>query len=435
MGDLYADDHAIYLPAVNDSYATECAKELDPSRPYPAGLSLKDLVFWEPNGLWHYPYLLHSAGLYSVGALPDNAVTQRERSTSVLVGDSGGFQIGKGSMTGLSALRAGPMNANAAVAAWREEWKAREWIRGWLDTYADYAMTIDMPLWATSPDGASSPFHNCSAQQLIDMTVENLHFIDRFASGRAKWLNVVQGDATAAQIGSWWQAVKWFRRGGWALAGSAGAKGGLVNMLNTLLMMRDDGAFEPGQDWVHVLGVSTPKWAIVLSAVQRALRVDNETLRVSFDSSSPFQTAGRYEDVALSPDFTSDPRSWNMGTAKAPQSRLHVTSSPPMPFAYPQSPIGARLMLHHLSVRGGMWVKRQYDSVSNMLLTNHNVWVYLDAMKRANDLAAARDKLHVPPLYLSCIDLIEEAFTRDDWPEFVKRNARHLDAMAASEYR
>jgi hypothetical protein len=185
---------------------------------------------------------------------------------------------------------------------------------------------------------------------------------------------------------------------------------------------------------VHVLGVSTPKWAIMLSAMQRALRLHNPALRVSFDSSSPFQTGGRYEKVVVCPDFTSDSRSWNVSTVLAPQSRLHVNPNQPTPFPYPQSPIGARLMLHHLSVRGGKWDQRQFDSVSNMLLTNHIVWVYLDTFKRANDFAAARDKQHVPPLYLDCIDVIEEAFERHDWPAFIKRNGPNLDAAAPSEY-
>lgn len=245
---LTSDDYAVYLPAVNDGYAAEVAKELADDRPFPVGLTLRDLAFWEPNALWYYPYLLHSVGLYSVGSLPNNAVTQRDRLSSTLIGDSGGFQIGKGSMKGLQVLRAGPMPADDAVPAWQQEAKARNWIVGWLDTYADYAMTMDMPLWASSQDGANSPFHHCSTKQLIDMTVQNLHYIDKRAVGRAKWLNVVQGGENTADIAVWWEAVKWFKRGGWALAGSAGGKGGLANMLRTLLIMRDDGAFDAGQD-------------------------------------------------------------------------------------------------------------------------------------------------------------------------------------------
>ena len=434
MSRLYSDDYAIYLPAVNDSYADECRKELAPDRPFPSGLTLRDLVFWQPNGLWHYPYLLHSVGLYPIGALPDNAVTQRDRSVCTLVGDSGGFQIGKGKLKGRQALRSGPMPARDAEQAWHLESAAREHIVGWLDTYSDYAMTIDMPLWAMSRDGKDSPFHNCTAPQLIDMTVQNLRFIDQVATGRAKWLNVVQGDAEGLHAVAWWNAVKWFRRGGWALAGSVGAKGGIVNMLRMVLLMRDEGAFAEGQDWLHVLGVSTPKWAVLLTAIQCALRGINPSLRVSYDSSSPFLAAARYEDIAISPDYTSDIRTWKIAVDSAPQSRLHTDLSKPRPFPYSQSPIGTRLFLHHLSVRDGLWEPRQFDSVSLALLTNHNVWVYLDAMARANDLVMAGDQRLVPPLLLKAVALIDQAFLARDWQSFVQQHIADLDAAGPNEY-
>lgn len=434
-GPLHRDGYAIYLPAINDSYAAETAKELPADRPFPSGVTLSDLVFWEPNELWYYPYLLHSVGLYPVGSLPNNTVTQRHRANNTLVGDSGGFQIGKGSMKGLRALRARPMPAQAAVDAWQQETGARDWIVGWLDTYADYAMTLDMPLWATSRDGAGSPFHNCTTTQLIEMTVQNLRFIDRRADGTAKWLNVVQGGETKADIGLWWDAVKWFKRGGWALAGSAGAKGGIASMLHTVLLMRDGGAFEPGQDWVHVLGVSTTTMAVLLTAIQQQLRRLNPNLRVTFDSSSPFQIGGRYEGVALTPTFSSDEKSWSIRYERAPQSRLHADPSLTIPFGHAQSPIGRQLQLHHLSVRDGVWDERNFDSISNTLLTNHNVWVYLDAMKQANDIAEARDTARVPARYLECLAFIEDVFQRDDWSAAIVGNQALLDAVAQSGYK
>lgn len=76
-----------------------------------------------------------------------------------------------------------------------------------------------------------------------------------------------------------------------------------------------------------MLGVSTPKWAVLLSAVQRALQRTNAALRISYDSSSPFQTAARYEEVAVAPNYTTDLRSWTIGVESAPQSRLHVDPS------------------------------------------------------------------------------------------------------------
>ena len=263
----------------------------------------------------------------------------------------------------------------------------RDWILGWLDTYSDYALTIDMPMWAASSVGSNSPFHHCSVKQLIDMTVENLHYIDRNTLGRTKWLNVVQGGQTEGDIEQWWNAVKWFRRGGWAMAGRAGYRGGLFYMLSTLLMMRDENAFEPGQDWIHVLGVSTATWAVLLTTIQKALRRTNPTLKISFDSSSPFQTGGRYEDAALTPMFTNKESTWGIGNVRAPQSRLHVDQSDVLAFPDANSPLSKVLALDQLSVKGGIWDQRPFDSVSNTLLVNHNVWVYLDAFQQANDLA------------------------------------------------
>ena len=432
---LTADDYAVYLPAVNEGYAADVCKELPASRPFPAGVSLRDLAFWEPNALWHYPYLLHSVGLYSVGKLPDNAVTQRSRTNNVLVGDSGGFQIGKGTMKGLKALKQGPMQADDAVGAWGKEGDARAWIVNWLSTYADYAMTIDMPLWASSKSGENSPFHNCTPEQLIAMTVQNLKYIQNFKGDRAKWLNVVQGGDDTTQIKTWWDAVKWFRYGGWAMAGSAGARGGLANMLGVLLMMRDDNAFDAGQDWIHVLGVSTPTWAVLLSGIQQALRRINPAMRISFDSSSPLQHAGKYEKIAMTPEYTNDKGTWNIGVEDAPQSRHLANPSSQVPFAHTQSPLGKRLLLRHFNVRGGIWDQRNFDSFSNLLLCNHNIWVYLDAFNAANDWAIARDANHVPAAYIECLDFIADVFASPDWKTKLTKHAALLDSVAPTGYK
>lgn len=429
------NSHSIYLPAVNDSYASVISKPFPQDRPFPKGLNLRDLAFWESDALWHYPFLLHSIGLYSVGTHPNNAVTQRNPNNNVLVGDSGGFQIGKGTLKGLSHIRPKLMTAQKAVNAWQCEVDTRRWIVGWLDAHAQYAMTLDMPLWATSSDGNNSPFHNCSTQQLIDMTVNNLKFIEWYTTDRAKWLNVIQGGEDTSQILVWWNAVKWFRRGGWAMAGSAGAKGGLANMLSTLLTMRDDGAFDTGQDWLHVLGVSTPMWAVFLTSIQQALQTINPALRVSYDSSSPFHHGGKYEKVALTPAYSSEKRTWSIGVEAAPQSRRYADPALCIPFAHSQSPLGKRLQLHHLSVRAGIWDQRHFDSISNVLLINHNVWVYLDAFNTANLLAATRNEARVPRQYIQCMDFISEIFKSNAWAGLLSRNKALLDAVAPSGYK
>jgi hypothetical protein len=264
---MMSDDYAVYLPAVNEIYASSLIKPIPNNRPFPKSFELDDLAFWKKDTkLWHHAEYLHSIGQYSVGSTPDNVITRRGRTDGVLFGDSGGFQIGKGTLKGINGLNTG-ISAEDACDAWDNATDAKHWILGWLETYTNYAMTIDMPLWATLQENRSSPFHRCSVKQLTDMTVDNLHFIDRYRKNQTKWLNVLQGPDTAGVV-DWWNAVKWFDCEGYALGGCAGYRGGLKSVLATVLMLRDDNAFRAGRDWIHALGVSTAKWAVVLAPVE-----------------------------------------------------------------------------------------------------------------------------------------------------------------------
>lgn len=430
--ELHNTSYAIYLPAVNTGYVSTVASPLPQGRRFPNGLTPRDLMFWESNSLWHYPYVLHSIGQYSVGKAPHVAMNKASRTSSILVGDSGGYQIGAGTLKGLNYVKNKQMKAIDALDAWRRETVARDWIESWLSSECDYAMTIDMPLWAQDKKGENSPFHLCSSEQLIAMTDQNLRLIDAFGPAHVKWLNVIQGSSSVIDAIAWWDAVKWFRKGGWAMAGAAGIAGGLYNMLAVLLMMRDDKAFDAGQDWLHVLGVSTPFWAVALTAIQDGLREKtNSALKVSFDSSSPFQTGGIYEDVALTPEFGTVKSTWTIRTESAPQHPLDADANCTVPFPHQQSPLGRLLMVNELCVQEGMWEKRQYDSLSNALVINHNIWVYLDAFKQANDLVAIRDVNRIPPEYLQCFDLIKHLFTMTgDWTVELENNKALLDKVA-----
>ena len=415
------DEYSVYLPAVNTQYADALATPVPEHRPFPATLSLEDLMFWDSdNKYWHQPYYLHSVGQYKIGSTPDNAVTRRSKSDGVLFGDSGGFQIGKGSLTGFNALYAG-MTAEQACFEWRNAIEVRKWIVGWLETHCNYAMTIDMPLWATLDHAKDSPFHNCSLEQLTQLTVENLQFIDKHRQGNTKWLNVIQGSNIEA-IRGWWNAVKWFNGDGYALSSSAGRISGLGAVLEPLLMMRDDDAFKNGRDWIHMLGVSTASWAIIFTAMQKALRTTvNPNLRISFDSASPFQDAGIREQYINVPKFGSDKSSWVFEKEQFPHARKHLGSSEPLPFS---SPIADLLTLGHLNFRDehGKYTVRQVDTLSLVLVANHNIWIMLEAFKQANDLVFASNRSQVPAVFSECVDMIEHVFTVENWADELKKN-------------
>jgi hypothetical protein len=421
-----SNDYAIYLPAVNLNYAKTIASEVPDGRPFPSDLSLGDFAFWEEGSkLWHHPHFLHSVGQYSVGADPDNAVTRRGPEDGVLFGDSAGFQIGKGSLRGFRGLRAG-MTADAACDVWRNNETARAWIVNWLETYTNYAMTIDMPLWATLPEEFGSPFHKCSHEQLLTMTVESLKFVDRNRQGQTKWLNVIQGlDISGMQ--KWWNAVKWFECSGYALSAKGATRNGLRTMLEPLLVMRDDKAFDEGRDWIHVLGCSTAPWAIVCTAIQRAIQsTSNPNLRVSFDSSSPFLGACRYGEYNFVPLLNSDQRTWSIGKEKMPKRASYIGSDDPVPFS---SPLADELTLGDFNVREGNFEKNRFDAFSDLFLMNHNIWVYLQTFKTANDLVFASDRARVPNDISECAAFIEEVFLVENWQERLSKNQKLLDGF------
>lgn len=425
------DDFAIYLPSIQKQYAAAAYKVGNKNRPMPAGITTKQLNFLNPkNKLWHYKYALYSAGQFKVGEQQADIVTNRDKAATLILGDSGGFQIGKGTLAGFDALK-GLKKPDDVCAAWQNAVQLKTWIINWLETHSDYAMTLDMPLWAKLPANKSSPFHKCSAQQLIQLTLENLRFIQNHRRGNTKWLNVIQG-TTAEDMKQWWDAVKGFRFDGWALAGDTGWRGGAGAVIKQVLMMRDEGAFEAGLDWIHVLGVSQPKWAVLLTAIQRGLRAScNPMLRISYDSASPNILSGRFMQAALSPTFSKKPDSWSIRAVRCPNDKVYVSGNPAYAFPF-QSPLGDRLQLHHLNVFADPYSNVHFDDVSQHLLTHHNTWVYIRSMLEANELAFL-DKHDaenfVPPSLLECIYVFEDLLAGSTWHKKWEKHSKLFDSL------
>jgi len=428
MNKMISDEYAVYLPAVNLQYATIITKPLPATRPFPNTLTLDDLMFWRSkNKLFYQPHYLHSVGQYKVGSkVADNAVMRRGKTDGILFGDSGGYQIGNGSLDGIKTLK-GVMEADDACLAWREAYDVRNWILGWLETYTNYAMTIDMPLWARDPAKSNTPFHKCSPEQLIQLTVENLQFIDSHRQHQTKWLNVLQGtDMTA--IKQWWDAVKWFKGSGYALSSLMGRKLGLGGLLEPLLMMRDEKAFDKGKDWIHILGVSTATWAIMFTAIQKALKENaNSNIRLSYDSSSPFKDAGIMEKYEILPTFGNKVENWVIQKKQFPHSGDYLDSIEPWPC---RSPIADKMTLGHMNVRDehGMFTPLQFDTLSLSLLANHNIWTYFETFRQANELVfASQNRNDVPDTLKSCVDVIEYIFTVENWKGELIKHATLLE--------
>jgi hypothetical protein len=140
------NDYAVFLPAISGFYATFVGKQrrenyVDPAR-MPAGLQDMEMMNWlnSQQALFPYRWSLYSGGHANLDLTKDDAsedmVRKREPGT-LMLGDSGGFQIAKG-------LWEGDWKANSGCAKAQAK---REAVLKWLDGVSDYAMTLDIPTW------------------------------------------------------------------------------------------------------------------------------------------------------------------------------------------------------------------------------------------------------------------------------------------------
>ena len=285
-------DYAIFLPALSGFYATFIGKQrreeyVENSRiPYPSMESMNWLN--KKEGLFNYHWSLYSAGHAELDINKDASkelmIRERDRENSWLLGDSGGFQIGKG--------------------VWEGDWKdpncpkaqkKREQVLSWMDAYMDYGMILDIPAWvARSPKGAEATGIS-TYQEAVNATRINNDYFMKNRSGSCKFLNVLQGE-NHADAEDWYQQMKDYcdpkkyenHFNGWSMGGQNMCDIHLV--LKRIVALRFDGLLEQGKhDFMHFLGTSKLEWATLLTDIQRAVRkYHNPNFTITFDCASPF---------------------------------------------------------------------------------------------------------------------------------------------------
>lgn len=438
-----ADQYAVYLPAMQ---ANSALKLVNPSTLMGGAnrsvrIKAAELNWLEPdNRYWSYKWVLASAGHFAKEK-KHNAITNKSAAT-VVIGDSGGYQIGTGALAELKEwlpLQDKPLEV---MRLWRNSSVRQDIIR-WLDANCTYAMTIDMPLWVGEPKHAKkSPFHHCTEQQLLDLSLENLEFImrERDAVTGAKYLNVLQGFSSikgdvAGSMASeqrWFDAVKHYDLEGWSLGGDVGWRGGIYRVLRRILLLRDAGLLAAPREWLHVLGVSQLTWAVYLSAIQRGIRANvNEGFVVSYDSASPYLMAGRFQKYTIPPKLGDNINDWVVQHELLPMGWAVANAVNIQPF--PQSsPIASRFSLQDLNPRQSDFEIKTTDNLSDEILCNHNVYVYLKAFRAANEAVFKPDG--VAPVELKqAAQIIEGLFALKDWESALNAHKDSLQALLDRE--
>ncbi|MEI6987373.1 MAG: hypothetical protein WCK65_14720 [Rhodospirillaceae bacterium] len=233
------------------------------------------------------PEFSHPAALYSAGHAHldletsrkrEGLITLRDRATTLLNTDSGGFQIGQQTMPGGEVFRYDIHG--------READKLRQKNLTWSEAFGDYAITLDFPAWAVGTPN----YLFRTADECLRETIYNLSFIrERRIPGRVKLLNVVQG-RTYSEALRWYKSVKDFRFEGWSFAGPVAADPDIT--VKILLNMWRDRQINADQRWLHILGRSSLNAVWNNNIIHRCIRdFIYPDAQVSYDSSSAVQFA------------------------------------------------------------------------------------------------------------------------------------------------
>ena len=461
-------DYAVYLPAISSFYSTYVAKQrlekfISDER-MPAGFDrgIEGMNFLNPEqGYFTYKYGLYSAGHAQLdlnkSLTQESMIQQRDRANTMILGDSGGYQIGKG------VLKFDWLDFEGASAN-----KTRQQILEWLEVTADWSMMLDVPTWACdhihSPKTGLKTFEDC-----LDKTrFNNKYFLDN-RLGQTKWLNVLQG-------GDWETAEKWYNgvkefsdpKGpsagkeaeGWAFGGANMCKMDIT--LKRLMTLRDEGLLE-GKNWIHFLGTAQLDWSCYLTSIQRQIRKHiNEELTISFDCASPF-IATAHGLVYTNAVHT--PKRWSVIMDKAPDNKALAGSDIPFPF---ESQIGRRLTMadiayydlgkrktdaelgadnkgnqikfdhlnptHYkvvpkLNKLGKIPNKTSWDSFAYALMMGHNVECHIVAVQRAQQLmdieiAKTSDKVN-----WRAWKKVKSGDMSDEYSDWVPRNILYFNKL------
>ena len=401
-------DYALFLPATSGFYSSFIGYQrkrfpyVEPARiPQNFTNGVEGLNFLDPKSpLFHYKWALYSAGhanldLNKQDDREEMFRTRPRNGDSWVLGDSGGFQIGKGKWPGDWK----DPNCPAAM-------KKRKQVLNWMDTLMDYGMCLDIPAWvARSPEGQKATGISTYEEACKATEINNDYFVQN-RNGNCKFLNVLQGE-NHADADDWYERMKKYcdptiypdnHFNGWGMGGQNMCDVHLV--LKRLVALRFDGLLEKGvQDWMHFLGTSKLEWACLLTDIQRSVRKHhNSNFTISFDCASPFLATANGQVYVQ--NEMEDRQKWlyrmlptldNKSYSKDTRLFRDALIQDGVYKNFTNSPVIEGVKTNEICIyapgdlnKVGNEGKTSWDSFSYAILMGHNVWMHLSAVQEAN---------------------------------------------------
>lgn len=225
------------------------------------------------NNIINYPYILFSAH-YNLQYNVEKSYGV-DLKKSLVLGDSGGFQIATGKMEYTDELR--------------------EKIFLWLENNTTYAIQLDLP-----PHVSCNNVYTGLFDERMKKSIENFKYFADNKMGKTKFLNVLHGREISL-IQKWYDNIKCFNNdfdGGWAVGSAALST---YNILLSLAFLLQNNEFDrldkryretKIKQLVHILGLSKSKDIIFLTYFAKKLNEINlNNIIITYDSSTP-QTSG-----------------------------------------------------------------------------------------------------------------------------------------------
>jgi len=422
--------YAIFLPALSSFYAAYVGQQrfgeyVDQDRiPSNFKHGVESLNYLDPDkGAFHYQWTLYSAGHAELDinkhCPKEDMIRNRDRTTSWVVGDSGGFQIGKG--------------------VWEGDWKdpncpkamkKRQQVLAWMDAYMDVGMVLDIPAWLTRSPKGQLATGITTYQEAVDGTRINNDYFIQHRNGNCKFLNVLQGE-NHTEADDWYEQMKDYcdpakypgrHFNGWAMGGQNMCDAHLT--LKRIIALIYDGLLVEGvHDHMHFLGTSKLEWALLLTDIQRAVRkYHNPKFTITFDCASPFLATanGQVYITTETPNrgkwsYRMVPSVDNKKYAKDHRLFRDVVLNDGLFKTFDDSPISQGLKISDICVYGAgiprtdlpegtvldshnpeHWIempmqnkigkvgKTSWDSFSYAIQMGHNVWMHVNAVQEAN---------------------------------------------------
>lgn len=383
-----------YLPSLQPNWVSTFKRSLYDYREHVehGSFATLDEFNWYDGGKprFGHPYALYSPGHAELDIEKargiDKLLFERDRDSTFLLVDSGGFQVG----TGVWPLDQIDKYVTKVLR--------------WQEAVADLAVILEVPTWMKI-DGAHVGF-----DKALELTNRNLKAYAEQASGKLKFINTLHG-LTYDEGRRWFDATRWFNDEGYAVGWcfSSIFSNNLYEALRLLLYMIEQ---EHYPRYLHFLGQGSAQSAIIAGIMRRTVprayparlqQREGNALNVTTDASSEFQSVGRYMTIyersveaqdakkKISPFTIKGTKFEGADRKRFPADRTYPDVEGPILGKYEKGVVfGDILAPTNSPVRSS----NNLDAVSMAILIAHNLWVKLDTIERMGKLESALRRVH-----------------------------------------